>query len=158
MIVTGGGPGIMEAANRGAFEVGAKSVGFNITLEHEQVPNPYVTPGLAFQFRYFAIRKMHFLVRAIGLVAFPGGFGTADEVYETLTLTQTHKMSRIPIVLVGRDYWSRFLPLDWLAAETFIDPSDALLPRIVDSGLEAWREIQAFYRERGATVGGPFEE
>lgn len=158
VIVTGGGPGIMEAANRGAFEVGAPTVGLNITLEHEQVPNSYITPDLTFQFRYFAMRKMHFLLRAIGLVAFPGGFGTADEVYETLTLMQTRKMSTIPVVLVGAEYWRDFLPLDWLAGERLIDASDAMLPRIVDTGLEAWREIQAFYRERGVTVGGPLVE
>lgn len=158
VVVTGGGPGIMEAANRGAFDVGAPSVGFNITLEHEQVPNPYVTPHLAFQFRYFAMRKMHFLARAVGLVAFPGGFGTFDEVYETLTLMQTRKMATIPVVLVGTEFWRATLPLEWLAEERFIDRDECALPRMVDSGLEAWREIQSFYRERGTTVGGPFAD
>jgi metallo-beta-lactamase family protein len=159
VVVTGGGPGIMEAANRGAFDVGARTAGFNITLEHEQVPNSYVTPELAFQFRYFAMRKMHFLLRAVGLVAFPGGFGTADEVYETLTLVQTDKMSPIPVVLVGRGYWESFLPLDWLAEERFIDTADARLPRIVETGQEAWREIQAFHGERGGLPArGPLHE
>ena len=109
VIVTGGGPGIMEAANRGAADVGAKSIGLNITLPHEQHPNPYITPGLNFQFRYFAIRKMHFLIRAKALVAFPGGFGTLDELFETLTLLQTGKTDNVMVVLVGRDFWERVI-------------------------------------------------
>ena len=148
----------MEAANRGAFDAGARSVGFNITLEHEQLPNSYVTPELAFRFRYFALRKMHFLLRAVGLVAFPGGLGTADEVYETLQLVQSGKMVRIPIVLVGREFWQSTLPLGWLAEQDLVDPADVTLPTVVDTGLEAWRVIQDFYRERGGIAGSPLKE
>ncbi|MCA9033403.1 MAG: LOG family protein, partial [Planctomycetaceae bacterium] len=107
VIVTGGGPGIMEAANRGADDVSAKSIGLNITLPHEQAPNPYITPDLCFQFRYFAMRKMHFLLRAKALVAFPGGFGTLDELFETLTLIQTRKTRPVPVILMGREFWDR---------------------------------------------------
>ena len=157
VIVTGGGPGIMEAANRGAFDVGALSVGFNITLPHEQVPNSYVSPSLAFQFRYFAIRKMHFLLRAVGLVAFPGGYGTADEVYEALTLVQTSKMAPIPVVLVGEEFWQRFLPARWLADEGFVSAADADVLHIVETGEEAWRAVQQFHRQHRVPPGGPFQ-
>ena len=116
-IVTGGGPGIMEAANRGASDVGAKSVGLNITLPEEQLPNPYITPELCFRFHYFAIRKMHFLLRAKGLVVFPGGFGTLDELFEVLTLRQVNRMQPIPVVLYSRDYWDRVVDFQFLADE-----------------------------------------
>jgi hypothetical protein len=145
----------MEAANRGAHDAGARSVGFNITLEHEQVPNSYVSPDLAFQFRYFGIRKMHFLLRAVGLVAFPGGLGTADEVYEALTLVQTEKMAPIPVVLVRRDYWRSVLPLELLADGGFVDADDVHLARVVDTGAEAWDAIKEFHAARGVPAGGP---
>src|SRR5215467_9044120 len=120
VIVTGGGPGIMEAANRGAADIGAKSIGLNITLPHEQQPNPYITPELCFQFRYFALRKMHFLLRAKALVAFPGGFGTLDELFETLTLRQTNRVQPIPIIMFGREYWRRAIDFQFLADEGVI--------------------------------------
>ncbi len=123
-IVTGGGPGIMEAANRGAFDVGAKSIGLNISLPQEQYPNPYVTPELCFQFHYFALRKMHFLQRARALVAFPGGYGTFDELFEVLTLVQTRKKRPIPIVLVGEDFWRKAVDFEFLAEEGVIDLED----------------------------------
>ncbi|MEY3001807.1 MAG: hypothetical protein RLZZ428_182, partial [Pseudomonadota bacterium] len=113
-LMTGGGPGIMEAANRGAFDVGAKSIGLNIQLSHEQFPNPYISPDLCFQFRYFAIRKLHFMQRAKALVVFPGGFGTMDELFEVLTLIQTKKTPTIPVILVGRSYWERLIDFDFL--------------------------------------------
>jgi uncharacterized protein (TIGR00730 family) len=147
VIVTGGGPGIMEAANRGAFDVGAVSVGLNITLPHEQVPNPYITPELCFQFRYFAIRKMHFLLRAKALAIFPGGYGTLDELFEALTLIQTRKIAPLPVVLFGREFWKRALNLSFLVDEGVIDPSDAQLVQYVESAEEAWQYIQAFHRE-----------
>ena len=114
VVVTGGGPGIMEAANRGAFEAGARSIGLNITLPHEQAPNPYMCPELAFRFHYFAVRKMHFLLHAKGLVAFPGGYGTLDELFEVLTLIQSGKMKRIPVILAGRAFWRRAVDFDLL--------------------------------------------
>lgn len=123
-ITTGGGPGIMEAANRGAFEVGAKSIGLNINLPHEQYPNPYITPDLCFRFHYFALRKMHLLLRAKALVAFPGGFGTMDELFEVLTLVQTRKIKPVPIVLVGEEYWRRVFDVGFLADEGVIDAED----------------------------------
>lgn len=137
VIATGGGPGLMEAANRGAFEAGAPSIGFNIRLPHEQFPNPYITPGLAFSFRYFALRKMHFMFRARALVALPGGFGTLDEVFEALNLVLTRTIEPMPIVLVGREYWQRVLDLDYLATEGFIDLADQELVHLTDSGSEA---------------------
>ena len=124
VIMTGGGPGVMEAANRGAFDVGAKSVGLNISLPHEQYPNPYVTPDLCFSFHYFALRKLHFLLRAKALVAFPGGYGTLDELFEILTLVQTRKIKPIPIVLVGEAYWRRAVDFDFLVDEGVIDQED----------------------------------
>jgi len=138
VIVTGGGPGIMEAANRGAADVGAKSIGLNITLPHEQYPNPYITPRLSFQFRYFAIRKMHFLIRAKALVAFPGGFGTLDELFETLTLLQTGKTDSVMVVLVGRDFWERLINWQWLVENGLIDQQDLQLFRYAETAQEAW--------------------
>ncbi len=144
-IMTGGGPGIMEAANRGAFDCGAPSIGLNISLPHEQFPNPYVTPGLCFSFHYFAMRKMHFLLRARALVAFPGGFGTLDELFQTLTLIQTQKTSAVPVVLVGRDYWTRAFDLDFLVAEGSIAAADRDLICFADSAVEAWQQIKDWY-------------
>jgi len=138
VIVTGGGPGIMEAANRGAADVNAKSIGLNITLPHEQRPNPYITPKLNFQFRYFAIRKMHFLIRAKALVAFPGGFGTLDELFETLTLLQTGKTENVMVVLVGRDFWERLINWQWLVENGLIAQHDLLLFHYAESAQEAW--------------------
>lgn len=138
VIVTGGGPGIMEAANRGAADAGAKSIGLNITLPHEQYPNPYITPELCFQFRYFALRKMHFLLRARALVVFPGGFGTLDELFETLTLLQTGKTRNITIVLVGQAYWERLVNWSMLADEGLIGPNDLSLFHFAETAQQAW--------------------
>jgi uncharacterized protein (TIGR00730 family) len=145
MVATGGGPGIMEAANRGADDVGARSIGLNIDLPFEQVPNPYISKELCFQFRYFALRKMHFLMRARALVAFPGGFGTFDEVFEILTLVQTKKVPPLPIILMGRDYWSQAVNLKFLAKEGFISPKDLTLFNIVETAEEAVDVISDFY-------------
>lgn len=145
VVVTGGGPGIMEAANRGAFEVGAQSVGFNITLPQEQTPNPYITPDLAFRFHYFAMRKMHLLLRACALVIFPGGYGTLDELFEVLTLVQTGKVSRIPIILYGHDFWERAVDFDFLVQEGMIHAADAELFRIVETADEAIGIMREFY-------------
>lgn len=147
VVVTGGGPGIMEAANRGAYDVGARSIGLNITLPHEQKPNPYTTPELAFQFHYFALRKMHFLLRARALVVFPGGYGTFDELFEVLTLVQTKKIPAMPIVLVGSDYWRRVVDFDYLAEEGFISMQDAQLFTRVDTAEEAVAVLEAFYQD-----------
>jgi uncharacterized protein (TIGR00730 family) len=138
VIVTGGGPGIMEAANRGAADVNAKSIGLNITLPHEQHPNPYITPELSFQFRYFAIRKMHFLMRAKALVAFPGGFGTLDELFETLTLLQTGKTQNVMVVLVGRDFWERLINWQLLVENGLIGQEDLRLFHYAETAQEAW--------------------
>ena len=145
VICTGGGPGIMEAANRGAHDVDGISIGLNITLPHEQKPNPYVTPDLCFQFHYFAMRKLHFLLRAVALVAFPGGFGTLDEFFTGMTLRQTGKMQRLPIVLYGRDYWEKCLNLEYLAETGMIDESDLELFSYADSPEEALDVITDFY-------------
>lgn len=149
VVVTGGGPGIMEAANRGASDVGAKTVGLNITLPHEQYPNPYVTPELCFSFHYFAIRKLHFLKRARALIAFPGGFGTLDELFETLTLMQTRKMPAVPVVLVGRDFWHGAFNSDFLAAEGTIDPEDRELFGFAETGAEAWDIVCRWHAAAG---------
>ena len=138
VIVTGGGPGIMEAANRGAMDVNAKSIGLNITLPHEQHPNPYVTPKLSFQFRYFAIRKMHFLIRARALVAFPGGFGTLDELFETLTLLQTGKTDKVLVVLVGRAFWEGLINWQLLVDYGLITETDLDLFHYAETAQEAW--------------------
>ncbi|HEX2055169.1 MAG TPA: TIGR00730 family Rossman fold protein [Nitrospiraceae bacterium] len=141
VVVTGGGPGIMEAANRGAADAGAKSIGLNISLPHEQYPNPYITPALCFQFRYFALRKMHFLLRAKALVAFPGGFGTLDELFETLTLLQTGKASGVAVILVGRSFWERLINWQLLADEGFINVADLELFQYAETAHEAWELI-----------------
>jgi uncharacterized protein (TIGR00730 family) len=143
VIATGGGPGIMEAANRGAHEVGAPSIGFNITLPHEQVPNPYSTPELTFQFHYFAMRKMHLAMRASALVIFPGGFGTLDELFELLTLRQTHKSPPIPIVLCDKAYWSRVINFDALAEHGMISPQDLQLFGFAETPEEIWAMLEA---------------
>lgn len=144
VIVTGGGPGIMEAANRGAYDVGAESIGFNITLPHEQSPNQYITPDLCFQFRYFAIRKMHFLLRAKGLVAFPGGYGTMDELFEALTLVQTQKITPLPIVLMGKEFWEQVINWNALVDNGTIDPEDIDLFVYAETAQEAWDYIREF--------------
>lgn len=142
VVVTGGGPGIMEAANRGAMDAGGESIGLNILLPFEQKPNPYITPELCFKFHYFAIRKMHFLKRAKALVAFPGGFGTLDELFETLTLVQTHKIEPLPILLMGRAFWQRIIRFDALVDEGMIAEEDLSLFQFVESAEEAWRIIR----------------
>ena len=145
VVMTGGGPGIMEAANKGADDVGGRSIGLNIDLPKEQNSNPYISPDLCFQFRYFALRKMHFLKRAKALIAFPGGFGTLDEVFEILTLVQTKKAPPLPIVLMGKDYWSQAVNFEFLAAEGFIGLDDLLLFKIVETAEEAVNFIIDFY-------------
>ncbi len=145
VVITGGGPGIMEAANRGADDVGARSIGLNIELPREQTPNPFISPQLCFQFRYFALRKMHFLMRAKALLAFPGGFGTFDELFEVLTLVQTKKVPPLPIVLMGKDYWSRAVNFEFLAEEGFISEHDLALFNITDSAEQAVEFINDFY-------------
>ncbi len=145
VVVTGGGPGIMEAANRGAFDVGAKSVGLNITLPHEQEPNSFITPELCFEFKYFALRKMHFLMRAKAMVAFPGGYGTLDELFETLTLIQTLKIEPIPVILFGQDYWQRLIDWEMLVEEGTIAPEDLRLIMHAETAKEAWDIIVRFY-------------
>jgi len=152
-ICTGGGPGIMEAANRGAHEVGAPTVGLNIALPFEQSPNPYITPSLSFKFHYFALRKMHFMMRAKALVAFPGGFGTLDELFEILTLVQTRKSEPVPVVLYGSNFWRRLVNFDMLVEEGVISPKDVALFTFVDTPEAAWEAIQSFYRlENGASL------
>ena len=141
-ICTGGGPGIMEAANRGAMEAGAPSVAMNISLPHEQAPNPYVTPGLSFQFHYFALRKMHFAMRAKALLAFPGGFGTLDELFEILTLVQTRKVLPTPVLLYGSNFWKRLIDFDWLVESGTIAIEDLVCFKYVDSPEEACEEIK----------------
>ncbi|MFC3071615.1 LOG family protein [Shinella pollutisoli] len=145
VVVTGGGPGVMEAGNRGAAEVGAPSIGLNIVLPHEQAPNAYVTPELSFNFHYFAIRKMHFLLRAKAVTVFPGGFGTLDELFETVTLMQTGRMALVPLILFGREFWRRIIDLDALAAFGTIAPADVDLLQFVETADEAWDIIVRFY-------------
>ncbi len=148
VIVTGGGPGIMEAGNRGAFDVGAKSIGLNITLPAEQRPNPYITPDLCFQFRYFALRKLHFVLRAKALVVFPGGFGTLDELTDALTLRQTHRMQEIPIILFGRAYWDRVIDFQFLADEGVIADEHLELIAYAETPEETWEMICRFHAAR----------
>ncbi len=144
-ICTGGGPGIMEAANRGASEAGAPTLGMNIALPHEQQANRYVTPELSFKFHYFAVRKMHFMMRAKAMVAFPGGFGTLDELFEVITLVQTKKSSPVPIILFGKDYWKRLINMEVLVEEGAISPEDLHLFQYTDDPQEAWDIIRHFY-------------
>ncbi len=147
VVSTGGGPGIMEAANRGAHEAGGKSIGLNIVLPHEQAPNEYITPELCFQFHYFAMRKMHFLMRARALVAFPGGFGTMDELFETLTLLQTRTIKALPVILFGEEFWNRAIDFDFLVGEGVIAPEDKNIFYMVEKAREAWEIISSFYYE-----------
>ncbi|CTQ47251.1 LOG family protein [Roseibium aggregatum] len=148
-LMTGGGPGIMEAANRGAHEAGAPTIGLNILLPHEQYPNPYVTPGLCFRFHYFAIRKLHFLLRARALVVFPGGFGTLDELFETLTLIQTRKVTPIPVILVGQEFWAGIFNPELLADEGMIDAEDLNLFWYAETAEEIWQDIIRWYSQAG---------
>ncbi len=141
-VVTGGGPGVMEAGNRGAFEVGGKSIGLNIVLPFEQAPNPYITPRLCFQFHYFALRKMHFLMRSVALVCFPGGFGTLDELFEVMTLMQTGKCRKRPILLFGREFWTKLIDMEWLIDTGMISPQDINLFRYVETAEEAWTTLR----------------
>ena len=145
VIITGGGPGIMEAANRGAFDVGCKSIGLNIKLPSEQQPNPFITPELCFQFKYFALRKFHFILRAAAVVLFPGGFGTLDEMFETLTLRQTHRMQPVPIILFGRDYWSKVINFQFLADSGVISDEHLKLFAYAETPEEAWQQILDFH-------------
>ena len=146
VVCSGGGPSIMEAANRGAEDVGKESIGLNIVLPHEQLPNEYVTPALSFRFHYFALRKMHFLLRARAVAVFPGGFGTFDEFFETLTLIQTGKMKPIPILLFGREFWNRVVNFDALCEEGTIAPRDLELFQWCETAEDAWKHIAAFYK------------
>lgn len=145
VITSGGGPGVMEAANRGAFELGDVTIGMNITLPFEQEPNPYITPRLCFQFYYFSLRKMNLVMRSRAMVAFPGGLGTLDEFFEAATLCQTKKIAPIPLILVGKDYWNNFMNLKFLAEEGAISPEDLDLIQVVDTPEEAWAIIRDFY-------------
>jgi len=155
MVMTGGGPGIMEAANRGAQDADAESVGLNITLPHEQYPNPYVTPGLCFNFHYFAMRKLHFLLRARALVAFPGGYGTMDELFEVLTLAQSRKIDPVPVILVGEKYWRRAFDVDFLVSEGTIDAEDRELFWYAETAQDIWRDILLWYEMRGVPLLAP---
>jgi uncharacterized protein (TIGR00730 family) len=145
-IATGGGPGIMEAANRGAFEAGDKTIGFNISLPREQHPNPYLSPGLSFRFHYFAIRKMHFMLRARAIVAYPGGFGSFDELFEVLTLMQTNKVERSPIILVGKLFWQEVVNFKQMLDHGVIDQADMDLIHFVDTAQDAWAVIRDWYQ------------
>lgn len=149
VIVTGGGPGIMEAANRGAHDVDGKNIGLNITLPLEQYPNPYITPELCFQFHYFALRKMHFLMRAKAMVAFPGGYGTMDELFEALTLVQTGKVESLPVILFGKEFWTQAVNFEFLRDEGVIAPRDLHLFKYAETAAEAWGIIEDFYRAKG---------
>ncbi|MGG7517378.1 LOG family protein [Allorhizobium undicola] len=152
VVVTGGGPGVMEAGNRGASEVGAPSIGLNIVLPHEQAPNPFVTPDLSFNFHYFAIRKMHFLMRAKAITVFPGGFGTLDELFEAVTLIQTKRMAPIPLILFGREFWHRIIDFDSLADFGTIAPDDVNLLNFVETADEAWAIIARHYEHEGEAL------
>jgi uncharacterized protein (TIGR00730 family) len=145
VVVTGGGPGVMEAGNRGAADVGAPSIGFNIVLPHEQAPNQFITPELCFNFHYFATRKIHFLLRARAVAIFPGGFGTMDEFFETLTLIQTGRMDRIPLLLFGMEFWNRVVNFEALAETGTVSPEDLNLFTVVDSAKEGWAVVREAY-------------
>ena len=147
VVCSGGGPGIMEAANRGARDAGAESIGLNIVLPFEQAPNDYVTPHLSFNFHYFALRKMHFLLRARAVAVFPGGFGTFDEMFELLTLVQTGKMAMLPILLYGRDFWNRVIDFDALVEEGVVGPQDLDLFHFCETAEEGWAYVQDYYRD-----------
>jgi uncharacterized protein (TIGR00730 family) len=155
VIATGGGPGIMEAANRGACEAGAPSIGFNIALPHEQAPNPYSTPALTFRFHYFAMRKMHFAMRAAALVVFPGGFGTIDELFEILTLVQTHRAPKLPVLCIDRDYWTGVINFDALLEDGMVSPPDLALFKFADDAEEAWSALTAAGLRAPATFHAP---
>ena len=148
IVATGGGPGVMEAANRGAWESKEKTIGYNIDLPHEQRPNAFISPGLCFQFRYFALRKMHFLMPAKALVVFPGGFGTLDELFEILTLVQTHRIKPIPIILVSREFWQSVINFDYLARKDAVAKKDLKLFEYAETAEEIWKIIKKFYRKR----------
>ena len=152
VVMTGGGPGMMEAANRGAYDVGAKNVGLNISLPHEQYPNPYITPDLCFRFHYFALRKLHFLLRARALVAFPGGYGTMDELFETLTLIQTRTLRPVPVILVGEDYWRRAFDVDFLVDEGVIEAEDRDLFWYAESARDIWQGILQWHEANGTPL------
>jgi uncharacterized protein (TIGR00730 family) len=152
LLMTGGGPGMMEAANRGAYDVGGRSIGLNISLPHEQYPNPYVTPELCFRFHYFALRKLHFLLRTRALVAFPGGYGTLDELFEALTLIQTRKIQPFPVVLVGEQYWRRAVDIDFLASEGVIDEEDRELFWYAETAQQIWDGILQWHRNSGTPL------
>lgn len=152
VVVTGGGPGIMEAANRGAHETGARTIGLNITLPREQYPNPYITPGLCFRFHYFGLRKLHFLMRARALVVFPGGYGTLDELFETLTLIQTRKITPVPVILVGEAYWRRVFDPEFLVEEGVIDPEDRELFWYAETAEDIWADILRWYELAGRSL------
>ncbi len=153
LIMTGGGPGVMEGANRGAFDAKAKTIGLNISLPREQFPNPYVTPELCFNFHYFALRKLHFLQRAMALVAFPGGYGTLDELFEVLTLSQTRKIRPMPIVLVGERHWRKLVNFDFLVEEGMIDREDRELFWYAETAEEIWSGIRKWEREKEERYG-----
>jgi hypothetical protein len=152
VIMTGGGPGIMEAANRGAYDAGGPSIGLNINLPHEQYPNPYITPDLCFRFHYFAMRKLHLLLRTRALVAFPGGFGTLDELFETLTLVQTRTIKPVPIVLVGEDYWRQAVNVDFLVEEGVIDAEDRDLFWYAETAEDIWNGILQWHQANGTPL------
>lgn len=143
VVCTGGGPGVMEAGNRGAEDAGGKSIGLNIVLPHEQAPNEYVTPEFSFNFHYFAIRKMHFLMRARAITVFPGGFGTLDELFETLTLIQTKRMKEMPVLLFGKEFWTKIIDFDALSDAGTISAEDVELFQFVETAAEAWDIIAA---------------
>ncbi len=155
LLMTGGGPGVMEAANRGAHDVGAPSVGLNISLPREQFPNPYLSPELCFRFHYFAMRKLHFLLRARALVAFPGGYGTLDEVFETLTLVQTRTIPPVPVVLVGEEYWRRVVDFDFLVDEGVIEREDRELFWFAESAEDIWQSILTWHEKHGSPLLSP---
>lgn len=151
-LMTGGGPGIMEAANRGASDVGAKSIGLNIRLPHEQAPNSYISDELSFDFQYFAIRKLHFLLRAKALVVFPGGFGTMDELFETLNLVQCRRIDPLPVILVGKKFWQRAVNMEFLADSGLIDAGQGSLYSYAETAEETWDSIVSWYDEAGAPL------